>query len=50
MIGAIFAKWSQNQSGDWYVYPALFAFALSLADFIFVAMFYKESLPKVSNI
>ncbi|KAI5705623.1 hypothetical protein M8J76_011109 [Diaphorina citri] len=46
LIGAIFAKWSHTQEGDWFILPALFALALSLLDIIFVVFFFKESLPK----
>lgn len=47
VIGALFAKWSHSQSGDWFVVPALFAFALALLDLVFVIFFFKETLPKV---
>ncbi|KAK6639357.1 hypothetical protein RUM43_007630 [Polyplax serrata] len=46
VIGAVFAKWSQGQHGDWFVIPATFAFLLSLADLLFVIFYFKESLPK----
>lgn len=46
VIGALFAKWSHSQSGDWFVVPALFAFALALLDLVFVIFFFKETLPK----
>lgn len=48
VIGAVFAKWSQGQHGDWFVIPATFAFLLSLADLLFVIFYFKESLPKVN--
>lgn len=50
VIGAMFAKWSQGQSGDWFVVPAAFALLLSIADFLFVYLYFKESLPKVGYI
>ncbi|KAL0269801.1 UNVERIFIED_CONTAM: hypothetical protein PYX00_007411 [Menopon gallinae] len=46
LIGAAFAKWSQGQTGDWFVVPALFALLLSLADLLFITFYFKESLPK----
>uniref|UniRef100_A0A8D8R2W4 Major facilitator superfamily domain-containing protein 10 n=1 Tax=Cacopsylla melanoneura TaxID=428564 RepID=A0A8D8R2W4_9HEMI len=46
LIGAIFAKWSQSQEGDWFVMPAMFALGLSVLDILFVIFFFKESLPK----
>ncbi|KAJ8955452.1 hypothetical protein NQ318_003552 [Aromia moschata] len=44
LIGAIFAVWSKQKSGDWFVVPALFA--LSVADLIFFSLCFKETLPK----
>ena len=35
----------QQEAGTWYVYPALFALALSLTDILYFALFFKESLP-----
>ncbi|EEB15284.1 tetracycline-efflux transporter, putative [Pediculus humanus corporis] len=46
VIGALFAKWSHSQHGNWFVFPAIFAFLLSFADFLFVIFYFKESLPK----
>ncbi|XP_018565649.1 major facilitator superfamily domain-containing protein 10 [Anoplophora glabripennis] len=46
LIGAIFAVWAKQKSGEWFVVPALFAFLLSIADLIFFTIFFKESLPK----
>lgn len=46
LIGAMFAKWSHTQEGDWFVMPALFALMLSVLDLMFVIFFYKESLPQ----
>lgn len=46
MIGAIFAVWAKQRTGNWFVVPALFALLLSLADLIFFAKFFEESLPK----
>nr|CAD7426035.1 unnamed protein product [Timema monikensis] len=48
VIGAMFAHWSHNQTGDWFVVPALFALGLGLADILFVMLCFKESLPKDS--
>lgn len=47
MIGAVFAVWAKQRTGNWFVVPALFALLLSLADVIFFAKFFQESLPKV---
>lgn len=47
MIGAAFSMWGkQQESANWYVYPAVFAFILSLADILYFALFFKESLPQ----
>nr|XP_018909921.1 PREDICTED: major facilitator superfamily domain-containing protein 10 [Bemisia tabaci] len=46
LIGAMFARWAQMQTGLWFVYPALVALLLSFANVVFVSLFYKESLPK----
>jgi len=45
MIGAGFSIWGKEAGGEWYVYPALFALGLSVLDVIFIAVFFKESLP-----
>jgi len=45
MIGAGFSVWGKDRGGDWYFYPATFALILSLADIVFLALFFKESLP-----
>jgi MFS family permease len=48
LIGAMFARWSHTQSGsDWFVVPASLALALSVLDLAFVALKFKETLPKV---
>lgn len=51
VIGAMFARWSQSQTAhsDWFVVPAVFALTLALADIIFVALCFKETLPPVRN-
>ncbi|KAG5867668.1 hypothetical protein JTB14_034122 [Gonioctena quinquepunctata] len=46
LIGAIFAVWAKQRTGEWFVIPALFALLLSLADLIFFVKFFKETLPK----
>lgn len=47
MIGALFAKFSMgHREGQWYAYPALFAFALAVSDLLYFSLNYKESLPK----
>lgn len=45
MIGAGFSIWGKEAGGEWYVYPALFALGLSILDVVFIAVFFKESLP-----
>ncbi|KAL5016481.1 hypothetical protein ScPMuIL_006070 [Solemya velum] len=45
LIGAIFSQWARAQEGSFYVVPALFALALSIADIIFIFFFFKETLP-----
>lgn len=45
MIGAAFSLWGKERGGDWYVYPAMFALALSVLDIVFLSVFFKESLP-----
>lgn len=47
VIGALFSKWAQAQTGAWFVWPALFALSLAVADILFVAVCFKETLPKV---
>lgn len=48
MIGAGFAVWAKQKTGNWFVVPAIFALILSIADLIFFTIYFKESLPKVS--
>lgn len=46
MIGAAFSMWGkQQQSSDWYIYPAVFALSLSIVDIFYFIFFFKESLP-----
>ena len=46
MIGAAFSMWGkQQQSADWYMYPAVFALSLSVLDVLYFIVFFKESLP-----
>lgn len=47
LIGAAFAAWAKKSSGEWFVYPAIFAFMLAIADLIFFALCFRETLPKV---
>lgn len=47
VIGALFARWSHGQMGNWYMTPALFAFTLSFTNILFIAIYFKETLPKV---
>lgn len=46
VIGALFAKWAQAQTGAWFVWPATFALSLAIADILFVTACFKETLPK----
>lgn len=46
VIGALFSKWAQAQTGAWFVWPAMFALSLAVADILFVAVCFKETLPK----
>lgn len=45
MIGAVFAKWSDKTSTNWYFLPAICAFTLAQADLLFVWAKFEESLP-----
>ena len=47
-VGAGFAVWAkgQNNSQDWFVYPAFVALTLSILDFIYIALKFKETLPQ----
>ena len=46
MIGAAFSVWGkQQQSSDWYIYPAMFALLLSIIDVFYFIIFFRESLP-----
>jgi len=46
MIGAGFSYWSKGQQGDWFIYPAVTALVLSILDIVYLAVFFKESLPE----
>ena len=35
----------EQQSADWYVYPAVFALSLSVLDILYFVLFFTESLP-----
>lgn len=45
MIGAIFSRFSDKSSENWFVFPALFAMLLAGTDIIFCMLCLKESLP-----
>lgn len=47
LIGALFSQLTDKTNVDWFMYPAVFAFLLSIADLLFVAVFFNETLPKV---
>ena len=41
VIGAAFSIWGQAQTGQWYIYPAIMAFILSVLDIIFLTCFFR---------
>ena len=41
MIGAAFSIWGKDQTGEWYMYPAVLALVLSVLDVIFLSVFFK---------
>ena len=41
MIGAAFAIWGRDQTGEWYMYPAVLALILSIVDVMYLAVFFK---------
>ena len=44
LIGAGFSMWGkQQESANWYVYPALFALAPSVINILYFALFFKVS-------
>jgi MFS family permease len=45
-IGALFSRFADKSSDDWFVYPAIFAMCLATLDVIFCIFCLKESLPK----
>lgn len=47
LIGALFSQLTDKTNADWFMYPAIFALLLSVADVLFVALCFKETLPKV---
>lgn len=47
MTGAAFTVWGlNNDSGNWWFWPAIFALTLAVANISFVVVFLKESLPQ----
>lgn len=48
MIGASFAHFSDKSAQVWFWLPAMFAMTLGIADVLFIAVFLKETLPKVN--
>lgn len=46
LIGAAFSAWAKERSGDWYVYPAACALAFAVADFVYLYLFFEETLPE----
>lgn len=48
LIGAAFAAWAKQKSGEWFVVPAMLALFLAVADLLFFLVYFKETLPKVS--
>lgn len=45
MIGAVFSRFSDKSSENWFVPPALFATCLAVADILFCYLCLKETLP-----
>lgn len=45
MIGAVFSRFSDKSSENWFVYPALFAMFLGALDILFCLFCLKETLP-----
>lgn len=45
MIGAVFSRFSDKSTDNWFVYPALFAMTLAGMDILFCLMCLKETLP-----
>lgn len=45
MIGAIFSRFADKSSDDWFIFPALFAMCLAGLDFLFCLFCLKETLP-----
>lgn len=45
IIGAVFSRFADKSSNDWFLYPALFAMCLATLDVIFVMICLKETLP-----
>lgn len=46
VIGAAFAVWAKNKTGQWFIIPAGFALLLAVADLLFFIIYFKETLPK----
>uniref|UniRef100_A0A7G3ASD1 Putative permease of the major facilitator superfamily protein n=1 Tax=Lutzomyia longipalpis TaxID=7200 RepID=A0A7G3ASD1_LUTLO len=46
MIGAIFSRYSDKSTPDWFWVPAAFAMCLALADILFLVICLQETLPK----
>lgn len=47
LIGAAFAAWAKKSESEWFMYPAIFAFMLAVADLAFFIVCFKETLPQV---
>ncbi|KAG5671736.1 hypothetical protein PVAND_001916 [Polypedilum vanderplanki] len=45
IIGAVFSRFADKTSNDWFLYPALFAMCLATLDVLFVMICLKETLP-----
>ena len=50
LIGAIFSRWAREQQDQFYVYPALFALVLAVADVLYIFAVFKETLPKSKRV
>jgi hypothetical protein len=49
-IGAVFSSKLSSSASAIYAYPSYLAITLTLINIIFVAKFYKESLPKEKRV
>jgi MFS family permease len=49
VTGAAFSAWGiDSNEGNWWFWPAMFSLTLTVINFGFLSVFFKESLPKVN--